>query len=145
MSIKTIVLATAAFGFATCSMLAMQNLENLNTQQPYTHVFLCKTLSLSGDSIIRYMGPAGSIGSFTLLLPQQIQKQIRFGSRFAIEKALAEKNFRSCRFSSGREAIICNTTDERACSFAEELDVFRTKECLAGRQFDYDVYFTSKK
>ena len=146
MTIKKIILSTVVFGFAACNMLAMENLEKLTIEKPHTRVFLNKTPYISGTSKIRYEGPAWYIADKGMIkLRPQFQKYRFFGSKFAIEKAIAENNFVSCDFSDGAEAIVCNTTDKRACYYAEELDKLLTRELLVGNNANYDVHFTPEK
>ena len=116
MTIK-IVLATAAFGFAACNTLAMENLEKLTTNGRNIQVFLVDTKGSLG-----YVGNTQyTTDCLRPSILQHIQMRLRFGTKFALEKALAENNFTPCTFSSGREAIVCGATDKKYCNYAEEL------------------------
>lgn len=120
MTIKKIVLSTAAFGFAACNTLAMEDREKLITSQKRIEFFLVRR---SGG-----VGYGGGYVPANLLRPsirQHIPTPFRFGDKFAIEKALTENNFVPCTFSCGREAIVCNTTDKERCKDAETLMAIR--------------------
>jgi len=119
MYVKKIVLATIVFGFVASSALAMENLEKLTANNRWAEIFLLKGTSL------RHIGNIYILeNSVPFKLPVTLQKYRFFGRRFKIEKAIAENNFIRCNFSSGfqykKEAIICGTTDEKKCRYAEE-------------------------
>jgi hypothetical protein len=89
----------------------MENLKKLKMSY-YSDVFLKR-----GNSI-DYIGNAG-------YLSQQYWLRF-FGSKFAIEKAIAQNNFVRCDlcpafFDEQKEAIICGTTNQKKCHYVEQL------------------------
>lgn len=141
MNITKIVLVTTAFGFAANNAFAMQdmiilkNLEKFAKKNPETLVYSKTIHSLTNKPIIKVHGMA-------FLIAKDMPKKIVEESLFSIDHALKEKNFVSCRFTSGMDAVVCNTNDQSACLYAEKLDTIRMKSINSSKDCDNYIEIT---
>jgi hypothetical protein len=120
MTIKKIVLSTAAFGFATCNMLAMHHtIEALKITSPKTLVFV--EIPKTGNGVqppfeqttakLRLLGRAKKL------------KRSNFFDRevITIEKHLDNKNYVTYDSSHGERALVLNGKDRLSCISAEDM------------------------
>ena len=120
MTIKTIVLSTAAFGFATGNMLAMHHtIEALKVTSPKTLVFV--EIPKTGNGVQPpFERPTAKL---RLLGRAKKLKRSNFRDRdvFIIEQYLDNKNYVTCNLSHGENALVLNSKDRSSCISAEDM------------------------